>query len=196
MIEHSCKICRREGEKLFLKGEKCSSPKCPFARRSYPPGQHGSQYKSLTDFGKQLREKQKAKRIYQLRESQFKNYYKKAARKQGDTSDLFLSFLERRLDNVVYKLGFSPSRRQARQMISHGKILVNNKKVDIPSYLVKSNDKIKVQSLPVEISKEINIPSWLKLDRTKKIGQVLHLPTKSEIDTNVDWAQIIEYYSR
>jgi small subunit ribosomal protein S4 len=200
--ENLCRLCRREGEKLFLKGEKCLSPRCPFVRRSYAPGQHGQYHKKLSDYGKQLREKQKAKRIYGLRETQFKNYYKKASQQSGDTSELLLSFLERRLDNVVYRLGLANSRKEARQLLSHGHFLVNQKRVNNPSYLTKAKDKITVadkslikKSLKRNL-KNIVIPPWLKLDEDKLEGEVLHLPKKEEIETNIDPAYIIEFYSR
>jgi len=199
-----CKICRREGEKLFLKGERCLSSKCSFIRRSYPPGQHGARYRKVSDYAKQLREKQKAKRIYGVLERQFKNYYQKAAAAQGDTAEVFLSLLERRLDNVVYRLGLVDSRGTAKQLISHGHFLVNDRKVNIPSYLVKPNDVIRINpksaTLPPfqkqEGRSEIEVPSWLQFDSKKKIGRVLHLPTKDEVQTNVDFSQIIEFYSR
>jgi small subunit ribosomal protein S4 len=202
ILDNLCKLCRREGEKLFLKGEKCLSPKCPLVRRKYPPGQHGQAHKKLSDYGRQLREKQKAKRIYGIRETQFKNYYKKATRTGGDTGELLLSFLERRLDNVVYRLGLANSKRKARQLISHGHFLVNKKKVNIPSYLTKAKDKISLaekslveKSLKKDL-KNIVIPSWLKLDKDKLEGEVLHLPKKEEIESNIDPAQIIEFYSK
>jgi len=195
-MDNLCKLCRREGEKLFLKGEKCLSPKCPLVRRSYPPGQHGSRPKKLSDYGAQLREKQKAKRMYGVNETQFKNYYEKAARLSGDTANLFLSFLERRLDNTVYRLGLATSRSQARQLISHRHVTVNGRKVNIPSYLVKPKDIIKIDNFPSKLPKEMIIPSWLKLDKDKKQGIVLQLPNKEEIETDIDLAQIIEFYSR
>jgi len=195
-INNLCKMCRREGGKLLLKGEKCLSSKCPLSRRSYPPGQHGTRPRKLSDYGRQLREKQKMKRIYGVNETQFKNYYEKAARLAGDTANLFLSFLERRLDNTVYRLGLVTSRNQARQLISHRHVMVNNRVVNIPSYLVKPKDVIKIDSFPSKFPKEMIIPSWLKLDKDKKQAVVLSLPNKEEIDTNIDLAQIIEFYSR
>lgn len=204
MYDLKCSLCRREGKKLFLKGEKCLSPKCPLVRRSYPPGQHGQVPRKLSDYGKQLREKQKAKRIYGLSEAQFKNYYKKAASASGDTGELLLSFLERRLDNTIFRLGLATSRREARQLISHGHFLVNKKNVNIPSYLLKSKDEIEIadKSEDLQIFKErkkslkdIVIPAWLKLDKEMS-GSLLHLPQKEEIETEIDPAQIIEFYSR
>ena len=203
--DSACKLCRREGKKLFLKGEKCLSPRCPFVRRSYAPGQHGQYHKKLSDYGKQLREKQRAKRTYGLREVQFKNYYKKASRKSGDTGELLLSFLEGRLDNVVYRLGLAGSRAQARQLILHGHFSINKKKVNIPSYLVKPKDDIEIakksQGLSIfkdikKVLKDVTVPAWLKLTQEKMAGQVLHLPKKEEIETDIDPAQIIEFYSR
>lgn len=204
-MDEQCKLCRREGKKLFLKGEKCFSPKCPLVRRSYAPGQHGQRPKKLSDYGKQLREKQKGKRIYELKETQFKNYYKKAAKASGDTGELLLSFLERRLDNVICRLGLTTSRKQARQLISHRHFLVNKKIVNIPSYLVKPKDKISINSTSFDLSifeerkkelKGIIVPSWLKLDKEKIEGEVLHLPSKDEIKSEIDTAYIIEFYSR
>ena len=197
-INSACVKCRREGEKLFLKGEKCSGAKCPFLRRSYPPGQHGARPKKMTDYGKQLREKQKAKRIYGLRETQFKNYYKKAAKMSGDTGELLLSFLERRLDSVVYHLGFASSKRQARQMILHNHFLINKKRVNTPSYILGPKDKIQVVGAKHEKkeNKDITLPPWLKLDKSKMEATVLHIPSKEEIESNIDIAQIIEFYSK
>lgn len=194
--DNVCKMCRREGEKLFLKGERCLSSKCALVRRSYAPGQHGSRQRRTSEYALQLREKQKAKRIYQVDEAQFKNYYKKAAKASGDTAELFLQFLERRLDNVVYRLGMASSRKHARQLVSHGHILVNGKRVNIPSYLVKPKDKIEVVEASYKPPKEIEVPSWLKLENSGKSGVCLHLPLKEETDTNIDFAQIIEFYSR
>lgn len=203
--EAVCRKCRREGEKLFLKGEKCLSPSCPFLRRSYPPGVSGQKPSKISEYGRQLREKQKAKRIYGVSERQFKNYYEKASKRMGETSSIFLSFLERRLDNVIYRLGLASSRKAARQFISHGHFLVNRKKVNIPSYLVKKGDKIEIKEssakLPIFLERkrelrEITIPSWLKLDREKMRGQVLYLPEREEIQIPIDESLIIEHYSK
>ncbi|MCX6806923.1 MAG: 30S ribosomal protein S4 [Candidatus Berkelbacteria bacterium] len=203
--DNVCRKCRREGKKLFLKGEKCLSAKCAFTRRSYAPGQHGARPKKLTDYAVQLREKQKARRTYDINETQFKNYYKKAAKTKGDTGELLLSSLERRLDNVIYRLGLSDSRKQARQLVSHGHLKVNDKKVNIGSYLVKEKDKIEINKKSIALSifkdrqaklKDINIPSWLQLDQQKMSGLVLHLPNKEEVETDIDSALIIEFYSK
>lgn len=196
LTSKSCKYCRREGEKLFLKGEKCLSMKCPFVRRSYPPGQHGQKPRKVSDFARQLREKQKAKRIYALSETQFKNYFKKARAASTDTEEYFHQLLERRLDNVVYRLGLASSRKAASQLISHGFFLVNKKKVNISSYLIKEGDEIapdkKTKIVP---SKKAEIPDWLKLD-ISKVARVSHLPKKDEIESNINLAQIIESYSK
>jgi len=205
MKENVCKQCRREGTKLFLKGEKCLIAKCPLVRRKYAPGQHGAKPRKLTDYGVQLREKQKAKRIYGLREQQFKNYYKKAAKHSGDTAEMLFCLLERRLDNVIYRAGIVPSRNLAKQLISHKHILVNQKPVNIPSYLVKEKDTIEINprsSFPL-LSQEDkgtkekdSLPSWLRWEKNKKKLIVEHLPKKEEMESEIDWAQIIEFYSK
>lgn len=204
-LNNVCKLCRREGKKLFLKGDRCLSPKCSFTHRSYAPGQHGSQSRKLTDYAKQLREKQKAKRTYELRETQFKNYYKKASQSSGDTGELLLSFLERRLDNIIYRIGLGGSRKQARQMVSHGYFLINKKKVNIPSYSAKPKDTIEIakkfQDLDIfkdrkKVLKDVEVPSWIQFDPQKMIIRILHLPKREEIETDIDSAQIIELYSK
>ena len=192
-----CRKCRREGMKLFLKGEKCFSSKCPFTRRPYPPGARG-QVKSikLSDYGKQLREKQKAKRIYGLNERQFRRYFLQSAKHKEATGEVLLQLLERRLDNLVYRLGFASSRRNARQMVSHGLFLVNNKKVDIPSYQVKVKDVIEPKKKEgIELHKR-EIPSWLKLDKKKLQGEVIKIPEKEDLPQEIDQSLIVEFYSR
>lgn len=201
-----CARCRREGEKLFLKGDRCNTAKCALIRRSYPPGMHGPKGKvRLTGYGTQLREKQKARRIYSILEKQFKNYFIKASKKKGDTSDFLLQLLEMQLDNVIYRLGIARSRQQARQIVSHGLILVNNKKVNIPSYQVKAGQTISIkpsmlekplfQNLPQNLKKH-ETPNWLALDINKIEGKVLGSPKKEEVKTQFDPKLIVEFYSR
>ncbi len=202
----ACKRCRREGEKLFLKGERCQSPKCPMIKRNYPPGLHGAKGRTrLTAYGRQLREKQKTKRIYGLLEKQFANYYEKAKRQKGNTSETLARFLEKRLDNVVYRLGFANSRRLARQLISHGHFLVNQKKVNIPSYQAKVSDIIELRAksgnstyfknLKETIGRQA-MPSWLTLDKESLTGKVTSQPQLADWPKNIDLTLVIEYYSR
>lgn len=204
-----CRLCRREGEKLYLKGERCFSPKCAIERRSYPPGQHGRELQFRrsrpSDYGLQLREKQKLRRIYGVLERQFRRYFAIAQRARGMTGALLLILLERRLDNVVYRLGFASSRAQARQLVRHGHFEVNGRKVDIPSYQVKPGDVIRVRdsSREKDYFKEIaerleghRPPPWLLLNPQDLSGQVLRLPVREEIDTRVQEHLIVEFYSR
>lgn len=197
-----CKLCRREGEKLALKGEKCFTEKCPFARRSYAPGQHGKLPIRASEYQIRLREKQKARRIYGLVESQFANYFEAASRRPGATGEKLLELLERRLDNVVYRLGFATSRQGSRQMVRNGGIIVNNRKVNIPSYQAKVNDVIKVAPKVVNLAKgalekfpDRITPVWLTLSGEVE-GKVVSLPKREEIDTAVEENLIVEYYSR
>ncbi|HHW58211.1 MAG TPA: 30S ribosomal protein S4 [Clostridia bacterium] len=199
----SCRLCRREGMKLYLKGDKCYTDKCPLARRGYAPGQHGQEKKKLTNYGIQLREKQKLKRYYGVLERQFVRYYEKAERMKGITGENLLQLLERRLDNVVYRLGFASSRPQARQLVSHGHIEVNGKKVDIPSFLVKPGDVIAIRekSRSLELIKnnlEVsrNVPDWLELNKDAFEGRVVSLPRREHIDLPVQEHLIIELYSK
>ncbi|WKV07982.1 30S ribosomal protein S4 [Thermoanaerobacterium sp. CMT5567-10] len=201
--ESTCKLCRREGMKLFLKGDKCYTEKCPFARRPYAPGQHGQNKKKLTNYGTQLREKQKLRRYYGVLERQFERYFEEAERMKGITGDNLLQLLERRLDNVVYRLSIASSRAQARQFVSHGHILVNGRKVDIPSYLVKAGDVISIKdsSKSLEVIKNnveasTNIPDWLDFNKDSLEGKVLSLPTREHIDLPVEEHLIVELYSR
>ena len=202
-----CKLCRREGEKLFLKGERCYSPKCAVERRPYPPGAHGQQAKyrrKTSDFGLQLREKQKARRIYGVLERQFRKYFETAQRTPGLTGENLLQILERRLDNVLYRLGFADSRASARQIVNHGHIMLNDRKVNIPSAFVSPGDVITIRSqsrknkyfqyLASNVGHKA-VPVWLSLDGDLK-GQVIALPARAEIDTNVNEQLIVEYYSR
>ncbi len=205
-LEPKCKQCRREGEKLYLKGEKCLGPKCPVTRRAFPPGQHGPTTRArLTPFGVQLREKQKAKRIYGLMERQFGNYFTKAASRKGDTGVFLKQFLELRLDNVVYRLGFAKSRKQARQLVGHGLITVNGKDVNIPSYQLRPGDVIEIKETKKNagIFKELKdrlskheVPGWLSLDANAMSGKVINRPTAEELDQSFDAKLIVEFYSR
>ncbi len=200
-----CRLCRREGTKLFLKGTRCLTDKCAIDRRSYPPGQHGQARPRISEYRMQLREKQKLKRIYGLMERQFRNYFIKAESKTGVTGEILLQFLERRLDNVVYRMGFASSRKQARQLVGHKHLLVNGKSVDIPSFLVKEGDevevKIKSRTLPavvsaIEVIEAIGIPAWIELDKASFKGKVKSLPTKEDISLPVNEQLVVELYSR
>jgi small subunit ribosomal protein S4 len=200
-----CKRCRREKTKLFLKGSKCDSPKCPIEIRPYPPGEHGRNRPKESEYLLQVREKQKARRIYGVLEKQFGNYYEEAARKRGKTGEVLLQILETRLDNVVYRAGFAKSRDMARQVVSHGHILVNGKKVDIPSYRVNENDIIEVAPKSRELTPfiiaraeagERTPPSWLEVIPDKMRVLVHTLPVRAQIDTLVQEQLIVEYYSK
>ena len=198
-----CRLCRREGEKLFLKGNRCFSEKCAFERRSYAPGQHGQRRPRPSNYGIQLREKQKVKRTYGLMEKQFKNLFKKAERMKGVTGESFLMLLECRLDNVVYRSGFAASRNQARQLVSHGHFLVNGKKVDIPSYSINAGDSIQVKEssknmVPIKAAIDAGheIPDWLKIDKDKIVAEVLTLPNRESITMNIQEQLIIEFFSK
>ncbi|SKA82319.1 SSU ribosomal protein S4P [Clostridium sp. USBA 49] len=198
-----CRICRREGIKLFLKGDRCYTDKCAFARRGYAPGQHGQNKKKLSNYGVQLREKQKAKRIYELLESQFKTYYDKAERMKGITGENLLKLLEMRLDNVVFRLGFGSSRREARQLVTHGHFLVNGKKVDIPSYSVSVGDVITVaeksrnsERFKMFIENPKALPNWLEGNLENFEGKVISEPTRADIDVPVNETLIVELYSK
>lgn len=200
-----CKLCRREGIKLFLKGNKCYTDKCPIERRPYAPGEHGRRRRKLSEYGVQLREKQKARRIYGVQEKQFRGYYQDAARYKGVTGDVLLQILERRLDNVVYRLGFGASRTEARQLIRHGHFTVNGHRVDIPSYLVSEEDEIAVApgSRKIDRFKELaedararSTVEWLSPNYDELSGKVLELPTREHIDVPVEERLIVELYSR
>ncbi|MEE4310932.1 MAG: 30S ribosomal protein S4 [candidate division KSB1 bacterium] len=201
-----CKLCRREEQKLFLKGTKCFSNKCPFEKKGYAPGQHGRTRRfKKSEYGIQLREKQKVRRIYGILEKQFRNYFAEAAREKGITGENLLKLLERRLDNVVFRLGFAPSRKTARQLVRHRHFTVNDQLVDIPSYQVKAGDEIKV----CEKSKKLNLIhtsmrrvkegkqyNWLSLDKPNLTGVLLEIPTREEIPTQVNEQLIVELYSK
>lgn len=201
-----CRLCRREGVKLFLKGTRCMSEKCAIERRSYPPGQHGQSRKGrITEYGSQLREKQKLRRVYGMQERQFLKTYHLAVRRKGITGDHLLSLLERRFDNVVYRLGFAGSRGQARQLVNHGHFLLNGRKVTIPSVTINVGDVIEVreksrQLVPVQAALEVaegrGIPAWLDLDRPQFKGTVQSIPTKQDIDVLVNEQVVVELYSR
>ncbi|MEJ5299917.1 MAG: 30S ribosomal protein S4 [Thermodesulforhabdaceae bacterium] len=201
----ACRLCRRENMKLYLKGDRCYSDKCAYERRNYAPGQHGKIRAKLSDYGLRLREKQKLRRIYGLTETQFKKYFKEAERQKGVTGTNFLILLERRLDNVVYRLGFAQSRAQARQMVRHGHFLVNGKSVDIPSYLLKPGDVVvvreKSRSLAVinealEALPRRGVSPWLELKREQYEGVFKTFPTREEIDIPVQEQLIVEFYSK
>ena len=208
-IGPSCKQCRREGVKLYLKGDKCYTEKCPFEGRAYPPGQHGKETafrrRKVSDYAMQLREKQKARRIYGVLERQFRRYYHEAQRRSGLTGENLLTVLESRLDNVVYRLGLADSRAQARQLVMHGHFTVNGRKTNIPSFLVRPNDVVGVrpESRRAKYFKERKdllgkreVPAWLSFDGETMDGRVLVLPTRQEIDAPVNEQLIVEFYSR
>jgi small subunit ribosomal protein S4 len=199
----SCKLCRREGIKLYLKGDRCYTDKCAVARRAYAPGQHGQGRKKMTNYGLQLREKQKAKRIYGTLESQFRKYYVEAERVKGITGENLLKILEMRLDNVAFRLGFGTSRHDARQLVRHGHFTVNGKKVSIPSYEVKVGDvvAVKEKSRSSEKFKALadvatNVPKWLTVDKDKMEGQVIAMPQREDVDIPVNETLIVELYSK
>ena len=200
-----CRICRRENTKLFLKGDRCYGDKCSFERRSYPPGQHGQRRMKTTDYGIQLREKQKVKRQYGLLEKQFRSYFVKAERQKGITGTNLLVLLERRLDNIVYRLGFAASRNQARQMVRHNHFLINGHKVNIPSFLVDVNDIITVRdksrkvSLILESMETVarrGVPEWLDLDKDNFNGTVKAFPTREDLTMPIQEQLIVELYSK
>ena len=207
--ESVCKLCRREGEKLFLKGERCFTPKCAFDRRAYAPGQHGrfSQHRRRreSDYSRQLRAKQKARRIYGILEKQFRRYFALAAKRRGLTGVNLLQILESRLDNVVYRMGFATNRAQARQMVSHGHIVVNGRKTNIPSMLVSDGDIITVREGSkknglfadlAETAEKTNSAMWIERDLKNLSGKILRVPERGEIDGNLNEQLIVEYYSR
>ena len=200
-----CRQCRREGQKLFLKGERCYSDKCAIDRRNYVPGQHGQSRKKVSEYGLQLRANQKAKRFYGVLESQFAKYYEMADRKAGMTGENLLRILESRLDNVVYRLGFASSRAEARQLVVHGHYTVNGKKVNIPSYLLKEGDVVSIneasrQSEKIKAVLEAcgarPVPIWLELDRNTLEAKVTRLPNREDIDLDVEETLIVELYSK
>ncbi|MDR1733465.1 MAG: 30S ribosomal protein S4 [Oscillospiraceae bacterium] len=203
--EAVCKLCRREGQKLFLKGDRCYTGKCSIERRAYAPGQHGAARKKTTEYSTQLRAKQTARRYYGLSESQFHKYYEMAARKTGVTGEQLLRICESRLDNVVYLLGFGSSRSEARQIVNHGHILLNGIKTDIPSVLLKAGDVVSVKDTSrtneqfkkiIEEAAKKSVPAWLEFSRDKMEGRVLSLPERDQIGAPVEEHLIVEFYSK
>ncbi len=204
-LDASCRKCRREGEKLFLKGARCYTHRCALSRREYVPGQHGARRIKLSNFGLQLREKQKTKRMYGLLERQFRGYFAKAVKTKGVTGHVLLQFLERRLDNVVYRLGFASSRKQARQIVSHAYTYVNGRKVNIPSFLIKKDDEVELRFKKkgeklirenIETTKVRSMPAWLSVDEKQVKGTVLRLPQREDVDFPINEQLIVELYSR
>lgn len=201
-----CRLCRRQGEKLFLKGTRCQTEKCAANKRAYPPGQHGEgRRQKLSNYGVQLKEKQKVKRIYGVLERQFRKYFKLASKTKGVTGRVLLQLLERRLDNVIFRMGMGISRAQARQIVRHNLVAVNSKRVNIPSYLVdkddiveiKSKDKVKIKIKDIlELSKDRTVPSWIEFDGTLMKGKILRLPEKGDIQQPIQEQLIVELYSK
>ena len=199
----SCKLCRREGHKMFLKGERCYSSKCALERRAYAPGQHGQERKKLSNYGLQLREKQKAKRFYGMQESQFRTCFEKATKKPGKAGENRLIALETRMDNVVFRMGFAASRKEARQLVRHGHFTVNGKKANIPSMELKAGDVVKVKEKSCASPKfkeiremTISTPSWITVDADKLEGKILAMPQRQDIDTPIAEHLIVELYSK
>ena len=203
--DEQCRICRREGQKLFLKGSRCYTDKCSISRRNYAPGQHGQKRAKLSEYGTQLREKQKTKSYYGVGEKQFRGYFEMASNKKGITGENLLQILESRLDNVVYRLGFGSSRAQARQLVNHGQFAVNGQKVDIPSYLVKAGDVITVREnkkdngaikANIEVNSARPVPAWLELNSENLSGKVIRLASREDVDIPVEEHLIVELYSK
>ncbi len=203
--DEQCRICRREGQKLFLKGTRCYTDKCAISRRNYAPGEHGQKKAKLSEYGIQLREKQKTKAFYGVREDQFRKYFEMAANKKGVTGENLLQILESRLDNVVYRLGYGSSRPQARQLVNHGLFEVNGRKVSIPSYLVKAGDVIKVREIKkdkkvvkenIEVNASRPVPAWLEKNATELSGKVVRLASREDVDIPVEEHLIVELYSK
>ena len=205
-IDANCRLCRREKQKLFLKGTKCFTEKCPVERRAYPPGQHGqTRRQKISEYGVQLREKQKIRRMYGLMEEQFRNYFEKALRQTGRTGEILVKLLERRLDNTVYRLGFAPSRKAARQIVVHGHILVNDQMVNVPSYLMNAGDIIKVREKSKKMDvihasmkrmKDTTLLPWLSLDKGAMSGTFLTIPERADVPLNANEQLIVELYSK
>ena len=203
--DEQCRICRREGQKLFLKGSRCYTDKCSISRRNYAPGQHGQKRAKLSEYGTQLREKQKTKSYYGVGEKQFRGYFEMASNKKGITGENLLQILESRLDNVVYRLGFGASRAQARQLVNHGQFEVNGQRVDIPSYLVKAGDVITVREnkkengaikANIEANSARPVPAWLELNNETLSGKVVRLASREDVDIPVEEHLIVELYSK
>ncbi len=204
-VDAKCRLCRREGDRLFLKGARCHTAKCAIAKKAYAPGMHGFRRGRLSDYGVRLREKQKTKRIYGVTETQFRNYFKEAERLTGNTGENLLQLLERRLDNTIYMLGFADSRAQARQLVSHGHIHIKGKKVNIPSYLVKIGEEITVAPREgsvafvrerVEGHKGQTLPPWLTLDSKTLVAQVTQMPAREDVVLPIQESYIVEFCSR
>jgi small subunit ribosomal protein S4 len=200
-----CRLCRRENLKLFLKGERCYTDKCAIERRNYPPGQHGQARQKFSEYSIQLREKQKVKRMYGLMEDQFRRTFAQAARTRGITGETLLVLLERRLDNVAYRLGFASSRAEARTLVRHGHVLVNGKKVNIPSYIVRAGDVVSVKEQSRQLTRVLSamegaqrrgVPDWAELDRDACSGRIKLLPTRSDITMPINEKLIVELYSK
>lgn len=201
-----CRLCRREDMKLFLKGERCYTEKCGYERRSYPPGQHGqARRRKRSDYGEQLREKQKVKRIYGIAERQFRGYYHRASRMKGVTGENLIQLLERRLDNVIYRMGFASDHAEARQLVRHGHFHVNGRRVNIPSYLIRSNDQIEVRERSRKIVRIIDslaavdrrgVPAWIDLNKDGFKGMVKALPTRADVTLDIREQLIVELYSK
>ena len=200
-----CRLCRREGEKLFLKGEKCYTSKCPIENRPFPPGQHGQRRARLSDYALQLRQKQKLRRIYGVLEKQFRLYYKEADRRKGSTGENLLKILEGRLDNVVYRMGFAASRNEARQLVRHNGITVNGRKLNIPSYQVRPDDQVAVSEATrkhlrvqssVELAQQRGIPDWLEVDAKAMKGIFKAVPERSELPPDINENLVVELYSK
>lgn len=200
-----CRLCRREGEKLFLKGTRCYTEKCAVERRKYPPGQHGQSRGKLSDYGMQLREKQKVRRVYWIMEDQFRNYFEKASRLKGITGEQLLQLLESRLDNVVYRMGFALNRRESRQLVRHGHFTVNGRKTDIPSYILKDGDIVAVAEKSREsqviteslsIAEHRGFPGWVEVDIKSLTGKFVRVPSRDEIQLPVQEQLIVELYSK
>ena len=203
--ESVCRICRREGQKLFLKGDRCYTDKCAIGRRAYAPGQHGQSRRKLSEYGTQLREKQKVRKAYGILEGQFRHYFELANKKQGVTGENLLQLIERRLDNVVYRLGLAVSRPEARQLVRHGHFTVNGKKVNVPSYLVKVGDVIAIKEESkssekiknvIEITASRIVPKWLDLDNNTLTGKVVAVAEREDIDLPLEEHLIVELYSK
>lgn len=204
-IGPKCRLCRREGGKLFLKGDKCFSDKCPVEKRAYPPGQHGQRRSRITDYGLQLREKQKLRRMYGIMEKQFASYYKTADRQKGSTGENLLKLLESRLDNVVYRMGFGVSRAEAKQLVRHNTILVNNKRVNIPSYRVtpddvvqirdKSNSQLRIKAA-LEAAEQRGIPEWLDVNTKEMKGTFKAYPERVDLSSDINEALVVALYSK
>ena len=203
--ESVCRLCRKEGVKLYLKSDRCYTDKCAFVKRAYAPGQHGQRRKKLSEYGLQLREKQKARRFYGILEKQFRNYFFEADRQKGITGENLVRLLERRLDNVIYRLGLAGSRPEARQLVRHGHVTVNNKKVDIPSYLLKVGDEVAIRDKSKSSSKFKEIaeaamhkssPPWLEADKENLKGRIVAMPGREDVDVPLEEHLIVELYSR